>query len=71
MDRLANAAEHLPKEEVAMAIKSTTPPAVVVGFTIAGHPLADWVQLATLVFIVVQILIISHTWYKNNVKSSK
>lgn len=52
------------KAEIIMAMK-TAPPLVVSGFTLFGHPLSDWVQLATLVFIFVQIAVIIHKW-KNN-----
>lgn len=41
--------------EVATEVVKQVPPLGVVSFTVMGYPIADWVQLATLLYIILQI----------------
>lgn len=43
---------------VAVSAAKTAPPVAVSIFTLAGHPLQDWVLMATLVYTVLQIILL-------------
>lgn len=52
--------------EVATEVIKQVPPIGVVSFTILGYPIADWVQLATLLYIALQAHVLmkkSMPWY--------
>lgn len=50
--------------EVATEVVKQVPPLGVVSFTIMGYPIADWVQLATLLYVILQ----AHVLCKKNVE---
>lgn len=43
---------------VVVGAAKTAPPVVVSAFALAGHPMQDWVLLATLVYTVLQIVLL-------------
>ena len=60
---MGGAEQHIDKgHELAMGVvvsaAKTAPPVAVSLFTLAGHPLQDWVLMATLVYTVLQIILL-------------
>ena len=60
---MGGAEQHIDKgHELAVGVvvsaAKTAPPVVVSAFTLAGHPMQDWVLLATLVYTVLQIILL-------------
>ncbi|QHJ79503.1 MAG: hypothetical protein [Caudoviricetes sp.] len=54
--------------EVAVETMKQAPPLGVVTFTILGYPIADWVQLATLLYILLQAHVLCRknlAWYQS------
>ncbi|QHJ80575.1 MAG: hypothetical protein [Bacteriophage sp.] len=54
--------------EVATEVIKQVPPLGVVSFTIMGYPIADWVQLATLLYVVLQAHVLckkNMPWYSS------
>lgn len=47
-------AEDTLKESISAAAK-VTPPVIVTGSVWLGHPIDDWIKMATLLYIVIQI----------------
>lgn len=50
--------------EVAVAAAKASPPLAVTGMHLLGHPLQDWLVLATLVYTVLQIILLLHKFHK-------
>lgn len=46
------------QEEVLVAAVKVAPPVAITGMTLAGYPLADWLILATLVYTILQLLLL-------------
>lgn len=46
------------QEEVLVAAVKVAPPVAITGMTLAGYPLADWLILATLVYTILQFLLL-------------
>lgn len=60
---MGGAEQHIDKgHELAVGVvvsaAKTAPPVAVSIFTLAGHPLQDWVLIATLVYTVLQIILL-------------
>lgn len=53
--------------EVTTEMIKQVPPLGVVSFTILGYPIADWVQLATLLYVILQV----HVLCKKNMNYYK
>ena len=53
------------KVELGMATVKAAPPVTVAGLQLAGHPLSDWLILATLVYTVLQIAALLNQFYRN------
>lgn len=52
--------------EVTSEVIKQVPPLGVVSFTVMGYPIADWVQLATFLYVVLQVHVLckkNMTWY--------
>jgi hypothetical protein len=57
--------------EVATEVVKQVPPLGVVSFTVMGYPIADWVQLATLLYVILQVHVLckkNMTWYSGFIK---
>lgn len=50
--------------EVAVAAAKASPPLAVTGMHLSGHPLQDWLVLATLVYTVLQIILLLPKFHK-------
>lgn len=54
--------------EVATEVVKAAPPVSVVGLTILGFPISDWVQLAVLLYTVMQMHVLAYKnwgWYQS------
>lgn len=57
--------------EVTTEVVKQVPPLGVVSFTLWGYPIADWVQLATLLYVMLQVHVLCKkhmTWYGSFLK---
>ena len=57
--------------EVTTEVVKQVPPLGVVSFTVMGYPIADWVQLATLLYVILQVHVLckkNMTWYGGFIK---
>lgn len=50
--------------EVSMAAAKASPPLAISGMYLAGYPLQDWLVLATLVYTVLQIILLLPKFHK-------
>ena len=57
MSNVTDHSQHL-ETGVTMAVAKTSPPVVVSGLTLAGVQLQDWLILATILYTVIQIIIL-------------
>lgn len=62
---------HNMKHEPIQQVVAGTPPVAVAGLTFLGTPIADWVQLLALVWLVLQIGFFVHGKWKNRGKSNE
>lgn len=59
------------KGEVVTEVLKASPPLTMVSLTFLGYPLSDWVQLAVLLYTLLQMHVLANknvTWYKSLVK---
>ncbi len=56
-NNITDHSQHL-ETGVTMAVAKTSPPVVVSGLTLAGVQLQDWLILATILYTVIQIIIL-------------
>lgn len=57
--------------EVVAEVAKSSPPLGVVGLTIMGYPISDWVQVAVLLYTVLQAHVLANkniNWYKSFIK---
>lgn len=54
-------------QEIAAVTAKATPPMAVTGMHLAGYPLADWLVLATLVYTVLQVIVLLHRLYLQHI----
>lgn len=47
-------------QETIVATAKVAPPVVATGMTVAGYPLSDWLILLTIIYTVMQILVLVH-----------
>lgn len=58
------------KSEVVTEVIKNAPPSLVVGLTVLGYPISDWVQLAVLLYTVLQVHVLANKnidWYRSMV----
>jgi len=60
MSNVADHSQHL-ESGLSMAVAKTSPPVVVSGLTLSGVQLQDWLILATILYTVIQIIILLPT----------
>jgi len=60
MSNVADHSQHL-ESGLSMAVAKTSPPVVVSGLTLSGIQLQDWLILATIIYTVIQIIILLPT----------
>ena len=60
MSNVADHSQHL-ESGLSMAVAKTSPPVVVSGLTLSGIQLQDWLILATILYTVIQIIILLPT----------
>ena len=56
-NNITDHSQHL-ESGLSMAVAKTSPPVVVSGLTLAGVQLQDWLILATILYTVIQIIIL-------------
>ena len=57
MSNVANSSQHI-ESGLSMAVAKVSPPVVVSGLTLGGVQLQDWLIIATLIYTVIQIIIL-------------
>lgn len=57
MSNVADSSQHI-ETGVTMAVVKTSPPLVVSGLTLGGVQLQDWLIMATILYTVIQIIIL-------------
>ena len=57
MSNVADSSQHI-ETGVTMAVAKTSPPVVVSGLTLTGVQLQDWLIMATILYTVIQIIIL-------------
>lgn len=57
MSNVADSSQHI-ESGLSMAVAKTSPPLVVSGLTLAGVQLQDWLIMATILYTVIQIIIL-------------
>ena len=57
--------------EATSEVLKQLPPSGVVAFTVMGYPISDWVQLATLLYVLLQVHVLckkNMQWYRSFLK---
>lgn len=54
-------------QEIAAVTAKATPPVTVSGMYLAGHPLADWLVLMTLIYTTLQVIVLCHKLYLQHI----
>lgn len=57
MSNVADSSQHI-ETGVTMAVAKVSPPVIVSGLTVAGVQLQDWLIMATILYTVIQIIIL-------------
>ncbi len=57
MSNVADSSQHI-ESGLSMAVAKTSPPLVVSGLTLGGVQLHDWLIMATILYTVIQIIIL-------------
>ena len=57
MSNVANSSQHI-ESGLSMAAAKVSPPVIVSGLTLGGVQLQDWLIIATLIYTVIQIIIL-------------
>ena len=57
MSNVADSSQHI-ESGLSMAVAKTSPPLVVSGLTLAGVQLQDWLIMATILYTLIQIIIL-------------
>jgi hypothetical protein len=58
--------QHQHQSEATVAAIKAAPPITVTGLHFFGYPIQDWVALATLVYVLLQIALLLYKVYKDN-----
>ena len=55
-------------QEIVAVTAKATPPVTVSGMYLAGHPLADWLVLMTLIYTTLQVIALCHKLYLQHMR---